>query len=345
MLPQLAFALLSSLVFAAPSIPELEALLKMNPDKISARMQLADAQFKARRFDQVVALLNPYTDQLSDEGFLMLGSAYSQQKDYLNEVRTLSVISARKEADHRWHMLLAQAYIKHSSTLPKDKQPPMLTLAIQNLRKTLELQPKYKPAFDLLLNTLLQQKANNEARELLVEGISKFGQRADLYRELCRVDSTDGYLVQALDNCRIAIKLAPTYPDNYVYLVQTLHDQGEHEAAERNVISAARKFPKSEFVQWAAGTVFIKKKNYPVAARYFGAGLRADPKAVRSEFGLAQSLFESGDEEAALEHFTKACAADKSTFDVFLAAGQKIKQKGNSSLGGKYTQGAYACRN
>src|SRR6185312_243873 len=132
---------------------------------------------------------------------------------------------------------------------------------------------KYKPAFDLLLNTLLVIKADNEARELLMDGIKKFGERAEFYRDLCRLDSTDGFLVQALANCRRAIKLAPGFPDSYVYLVQSLYDQKELEHADKDIVSAARRFPNSEFVPWAAGMLFLKKKTFAVAARYFQAAV------------------------------------------------------------------------
>jgi len=341
----LLFFTLFSINAWSASVADLEAQLKQMPDRLSNRVQLANAYFKINQFSKVVELLNPYTDQLDENSFLLLGSAYSSLKDHMNEVRVLTVMTSKKEVDHRWYMLLGQAHLKHASTLPQDKQPPVHTLAIQSLRRTLQLQPKFKPAYDLLLITFLQQRAHNEARELLAEGIANFGRRADLFRELCRIDSGDGFLVQAIDHCREAIKLAPTYPDNFVYLVQTMYDQGENEQAERNITAAARKFPQSEFVQWAAGTLFMKKKNYPVSARYFSTGLKADGNSIRCAFGLAQSLYETGDEETALPHFVKACAADKATFHTFLSAGAKLKQKGNTSLGGRYTQAAYACKN
>lgn len=329
------------------TISELEAKLKQTPDRVTVRVVLASQYFKAGQFDKVAPLLNPYTDQLDDNGFLVLANSYSQLKDYTNEVRVLNVLLGRSDEDYRWHMLMAHAYLKLASTLPKDEKAARTaqTSAIQQLRQVLTLQPKFKPAFDLLLVTFLNQRSNNEARELLTDGLARFGPRAELYRDLCRLDSLDGFLVQSIENCRLAIKLSPNYPDNYVYLVQTLYDQGEFEQAERNITAAARKFPASEFVQWAAGTLFIKKKNFPVSSRYFEAAVKTDPNSIRGHFGLAQSLLENGDAEAALPHYIKACAGDPTTYEAFLIAGAKVKQKGNTSLGQKYSQAGYACRN
>jgi len=302
---------------------------------MGTRIQLASIYIKQNEFDKVIALLNAYTDQLPDEGYLALASAYSNKKDFTNEIRVLNLLVAKREDDYRWHMLLAEAYIKSASVqLTPEKNKDLVTSAIQQLRKVLGKQPKFKPAFDRLLDTLLINKLHNDARELLMEGIEKFGERAELYRDLCRLDSTDGFLVQSLNNCRDAIRLAPTFPDNYVYLVQSLHDQKDDQQAERTIVNAAKRFPNSEFVQWAAGTLFLRKKNFPVSERYFKAALTASPRATRSRFGLAQSLFETGSYNAALENYIAACASgEQPIIDNFLAAGGRLKQNGNYKLG------------
>jgi tetratricopeptide (TPR) repeat protein len=334
-------------VFAQQSAPELELDLQKHPDRLSVRLQLANIYLAQKQFDRVIALLNPYTDQLTNQGFLALGNAYSNKQDYTNEVRVLGLLVAKEDDNFQWHMLLGEAYLKQASVQkPADyeKRKDFNTNAIQQFRRALHLSPKYKPAFNILLTTLLQQKAHNEAREVISEGINKFGDRPELYSELCRLDSNDGYLAQAVKSCRMAIKIAPDYPDNYVYMVQALYDQKEEQQAESDMVSAARKFGHSEFVQWAAGMIFLKKKNYAVSQRYFATALSADPKSGRSQFGLAQSLFESGDEKGSYEHFMKACAADPSTVDTFLAAGGRLKQKGNYQLGDKFVTSATSCK-
>lgn len=323
----------------------LEAELKKKPDSLRLRMELANLHSRENRPDKVIDLLNPYTDQLDNTGFLLLASSYSAKKDYANEARVLLILSAKDEQNYQWHMLLGQAYLKRASQNPSaDNHASLLTSGIQELRKTLQLNKKFKPAFDLLLNTLLEEGSNNESRELLMEGLQKFGQRPELFRELCRIDATDGFLVQAVQNCRMSIKMSPNFADHYVYLAQALHDQQEDQQAERTILNAAKRFTKSEFVQWAAGTLFLRKKNYPVASRYFRAALQADAKESRSHIGMAESLFESGSEQQALEHFVAACKADGASLEKFMAAGGRLKQKGNMELGTKYIQAANTCR-
>lgn len=328
-----------------PPSARLEAQVKARPSSVKLREQLANAYAKENRPDKVIETLDPYTDQLGENGFLLLAISYSFKKDYANEVRVLKTFVSQHEENIKVRMLLAQAYLKQAYDRPNAENfDEILTSGIQELRRTLEVNRKYKPAYDLLLKTLLEQKNHNEARELLMEGINLYGERPELYRELCRLDSTDGFLVQAVHNCRESIRVSPNFPDHYVYLVQSLHDQGEDQQAERAIVSAAKRFPKSEFVQWAAGTLFMRKKNHPVAARYFEAAYKADPTKARAIFGYAQALFESGHEKDALKYFIKACKADATTVDTFFASGSRLKQRNNAKLGDEYVKEAGRCR-
>lgn len=329
----------------AQTTAALEAKLNKKPDDIRTRFQLAEIYSKEGKVDKTIELLNPYTDQLDDKGYILLAMSFSNKKDFANEVRVLNFAVGKDDENYRWHMLLAQAYIKQANeTTAEPRHAELTTSGIQRLRRVLQLEPKYKPAFDLLLATFLKHKSNNEARELLSEGVTKFGKRPEFFRELCRLDSQDGYLVQAVFHCEESIKISTNYPDHYVFLVQALHDQKEDVRAEKTIVLAARKFPASEFVQWAAGTLFLRKKNYPVAARYFEAAAKAQPNSGRAQFGLAQARFESGDEKGALEPFIRACKYDAATLDTFLAATGRLKQKSNTTLTNEYVKATNTCR-
>lgn len=325
---------------------QLQSELEKKPNNIRVRILLAKHHFASKNFSQIIVLLNAYTDQLNDEGFRLLAFSYDQQKDHANEVRILRLASEKDEENYEWKMLLGQAYLKQANaTKEPERNAQLVTSGIQQLRAVLRLQTKYKPAFDLLLKTLLAQKAHNEARELIMEGIDKFGRRPELFHELCRLDAKDGYLVQAVSNCSESIKISPTYPDHYVFLVQALHDQKEDIRAERQIVSAAKRFPNSEFVQWAAGEFFRRKKNYPVSSRYFQAAVKADGKSARAHYGLAQTLMEQPKMEAqAFEHFVFACKNDHTTIETFLSAGSRLKHAGNMELGNKFTRAASTCR-
>ena len=154
----------------AQSAAVLEKKIQEDPDNIAARVKLAEVRLNEGQYAKAAELLNSYTDQLNSAGFRALAFAYSSLKKYDDEVRVLSIIAKKEEDNHEWHMLLGQAYIKQAAAFinsDQEKNQRLLTQGIQQLRQTLKLQPKYKPAFDLLLKTFIAQKANNEARELL----------------------------------------------------------------------------------------------------------------------------------------------------------------------------------
>ena len=93
-LPLLSLILFSSLTFAQ-SVPQLEAALKKNPDDMKARERLAGIHAAKNEHDKTIELLNPYTDQLKDSGFLLLANSYAKKKDFTNEVRTLNFLVAK----------------------------------------------------------------------------------------------------------------------------------------------------------------------------------------------------------------------------------------------------------
>lgn len=315
-------------------------------EQAATRFQQANDAMAEGKVDKVIELLNPYTDQLSQPGYLLLANAYSKKKDFVNEVRVLTLLTTKAEDNYQWHLLLAQAYLKQgNATKDPVANKELIDKGVQTLRKVLQLSPKYKPAFDSLVRTLLSQNANYEARELLAEGLNKFGRRPEIYKELCRLNSMDGFLVQAIGFCKESIELSPDFPDSYVYLTQSLDDQGEKIAAEKEIVLAARKFPKSEFVQWAAGKLFTNRKNISVAKRYFEQGTVAKADSARAYFGLANSLLELADYEKALPAFTKACQLDASmSYETFLNAASRLRQKGLGTLAEKYTSAAYGCK-
>ena len=134
----------------AQSASELEADLQKHPDHLNARTQLGNIYLQQKNYEKVIALLNSYTDQLTNQGFLALASAYSNRKEYVDEVRTLNLLVLKEPDDFHWHMLLGQAYLKEVS-IQGDyiKKKDLATLAIQQFRQSLKLQPKYKPAYDI----------------------------------------------------------------------------------------------------------------------------------------------------------------------------------------------------
>jgi tetratricopeptide (TPR) repeat protein len=183
-----------------------------------------------------------------------------------------------------------------------------------------------------------------EARTVINDMTRKFGKRPELYNELCRLYSIDGFIEQALQTCHQAIQLSPQNAKNFVYMANSYKDQKEPEKAGKLLSNAAKRFPKSEFLQVAAGDFYQGQKNHPVAARYYEKAVALNPKMAEAQIGLARSLTETGRFKEAYPHFFAACRADSQTLPEFQEALVKVRQSGNSDLESQFSRGIYSCK-
>lgn len=326
------------------SMVTLAAAPKTDNAALVSRLKNASIEYEKSDYAKVIELLNPYSEELPNPGLMILANSYSKRSLYNDEVRILRVLAGKNERNYQALMLLGQGLEKQALvTKDADAAKKLRIEAVQIYRNVFHMNPKFKTGFDSLYSLLLLLKADSEARDILQEALERYGHTPVLVKEMCRLDSTGGFVSQAMNSCRESIKLSPNTPDSYVYLSQSFFDQKENNSAERQLVGAANRFPASEFVQWSAGTVFLKKKNYPTSARYFGQAVKADPTSARATFGYAQALYESGQEKEALPVFKKACKMDPATVvEPFFAAASRLRQKG-SPLAAAYKEGASGC--
>ncbi len=328
-----------------PKFLKLEALLKENPDSLAHRELLAEEYFRAKQYDRVTSLLNPYTNVISTTALLNLASAFRAQKNYSSQVQVIRLVVRKDPESHQPHTILGHALLELAkNTRDPESQKKFQDEAIGSLRSSIRIRPDYKPAYDSLLNFFVENKNNYESRVLAQDMLKRFGQRPELLSELCRLYSTDNYLDQAIESCRAAIQSAPNSTDNHVYLALAYRDSKKESLAAQTLVKAAKKFPQSEFVQRSTGEYYFEQKNYPVAARYYQQAVVIEPKSAASHLGLAQSLFESEKIDESLPHFIKACELDSTKVSGILEAAAKVRQKGQTVLASKFSNGGYSCR-
>lgn len=324
---------------------KLEASMKASPQRLDIREQLARLSLQAKEWDKVVEYLNSYTDVISPSGFLLLAAAYQEKKNFSEAVRVLNLLSDKRPKDEEVHYIVGDAKLKWAQTTKDLKSRQDLeNQAVENFRTAIKLKKNFGPAHSALVNYFIEASLNMEAREQLAEMLKIFGPRPDIHTDLCRLFAVDGFLSQAIANCSKAVRLSPRQPSNFVYLAQAYFDQKELEKSESTLINAARSFPQSEIVQYAAGHFFFKKNNFPVAARYLSQAVAANAESARSQLNFAQALFETGQETEALGHFQKACQLNSSLQSDFMAAATKLRLKGSTPLSARYSQAAGACR-
>lgn len=313
------FWLTFSLVATASGLSALEARLNKNPSDLKARQELSRHYFQKKNYKKVIELLAPYSNEISSTYLNFLADAYGKESDLLNQTRTLQIYQEKEPHAHRPYFLLGEVYLAQKDY---DK-------AAENYQIAVKKSPKHRPTYNGLLKVYEATKQNYEARSLLNEMIRAFGPRGEFVTAQCRLHTDSGFLAEALEFCKEAVRREPKVADNHVYLATTYDLQKKQQAAERVFNQAAKQFPKSEFVQWATGDHFFGRKNYATAARYLKLAVKLDPKSRRSQLGLAESLFELGDLEKAREHYFEACKLDKSNtaLEAFRTAASKLRNK------------------
>ena len=328
--------LIPTVGLSAESISELKAKLASNPQRISVRQALAAEYSKKKLYNEVIDILSPFSNEIDEDSLLTLSAAYREMGDNINEIRILQFYSEKSPDRFRPYFLLAQAYSKNNQ----------LDEAAQNYRKSIELAPKHLPSFEGLLNIFSEQKQNYESRTLINDMARIFGMKKEWQNQLCRLLAIDNFIDDALSACKKAISQQPSHPDNHIYLANTYYNQDNFVAAERIFSTAARQFPKSEFVQYAAGEYFLNQKKYPIAIRYLKQAIKNNSESMRGHLTLALALFEDKKYAEGLPHFEKSCKLDKTkeTLTAIKNSAAKLRQSNESEHAKNYDRVAALCQ-
>lgn len=317
------------------SMSMLEEKLKAEPDNIKIRSSLALHYSRSNGHDtKVIELLSPFTDELSLSSLLQLAVAYQNVEKYTDEIRVLKKALESGPKRYDIHYRVGLAYLKTEK----------FTEATNSMRDAIKIQRRFRQAYDSLLDIFQRTKNNYESRNILRDMVKIFGKDPLIYSHLCRLDSIDGYLESAIKACRKAMSIDRDFPDNYVYLAQSLIDSKDETSAGKVLIQAARRFPKSEFVQWATGEYYLRQKNYTGAQTYFSKAVLADEKSSRSLAGLAVCQFEQENHEDALASFSKACEIDENVVEKIREAAGKLRLAKKDEISRRYTKQIQDCK-
>ena len=320
---------------AEGSLSAMEKRLAAAPDNIKLRIQFAaELGHKKGSEQKIIDTLNPYADEVPLESQLLLAAAYNGLKKFKDEVRVLKKVVEKAPTNHEAYYILGHAHLNAKEQVD----------AVASFRRAIKLNRAYREAYEALLMIFEKAGDNYESRIVLKDMQKQFGKDPSSMSHLCRLDSTDGYLDAAILNCQKAIKMDSKKPDNHVYLAQSLSDKKNESKAGKVLITASKKYPKSEFVQWAAGQYYFKQNNYPVAAKYFNRAVTANDKSARAYLGFALSIFEQKKYDEALKAFMSACEIDESVLEKLREAQGKLRSIKEDDWSKRYSREVYECK-
>lgn len=270
----------------------------------------AQTALKQKDYEKVIQLLSPEIEKLNREGLFALAKAYSSLKKHEAAIKAYTASLALNPKDHEAKTLIgAEQFVSG-----KDKE------ALINLKEALEINPRFTPAYRVLIHYYERKKNKYEQRLLYEDMISNVGETTGAVTKLCELCTLDRLYDLAVKYCQKGIARNPQIASNYVYLGLTFKETGEGAKAEENLKKAASDFPKSDLAQLTYAQFLDEKKNFILSYTYYKNAISADPKSVPALLGYGNASLEIQKYEEALNAYRKACELDKKTIPSFRRA-------------------------
>ena len=221
--------------------------------------------------------------------------------------------------------------------------------AISIYRRVIELDSNSLDAYKKLLNAFDVNSEKNknfryEQRVILTDMIKKFGAQLDFYARFCRLYSEDGFVAETIKNCKKAIELDSSNPDNYIYLGRAFVDQKKGEKGRKLIYETASEYPQSALAQKMAGKMAFAQNNFPYALKYYSGCVKIEVKNSVCLEGVAQSAYEMQDYKKALEAYKAACYLDRRHIQIFRVAAAKLRSSARQKWYLKFQNGLDNCR-
>ena len=317
-----------------PKMEKIKAKITANPKDWDSLVELAQDLINAKDFTAAINLLQPHIDSLPRSGLIALAKAYASTSDFTDELKVLQLTMSKHPKDYVVQTMIGDTYALNP--LRKDE-----ALAAYQLAR--EMNGRYRPAFEGQIKVLERDQQYYEARSVLNDMITLFGEEAKLFNTLCRLYSIDNYFEKAIETCEAAIKKTPGLPDNYVYLSSALQGEEKMDRYFKVLGDASSRFPASEMVQVANASAYLQKKDYSEAYKYFRRATQATPKTSRAYLGLANASFELQKYQEALDAYFQTCKLDKRETKDFRIAIGKLRERRESQWQSKFETGLINC--
>jgi tetratricopeptide (TPR) repeat protein len=313
--------------------PPLKSAVKAPVAADTSLNTTAEAAFKKGDYEAVTKLLWKNIESLDHRELVLLALAHEKKKEAANMLKVANILTSKDPKDFQGFYLTGTAHWMNKKSAE----------ALEALKTTLELNPKYQPAYDRLAEMYEQKNNMYELRILYQDMVEQLGPKPEFLSKLCEINATDFTEDQAIKYCKEALAKDPRRADNQVYLGLTRLHAGDKEEAKKVLKSAADAHTKSEFAQYSYASLLDDEKNFLEASKYYNAGVVADPKASRSWLGYAKASFEIQKFEQALEAFKKACKLDRKMAVSFRKAANLLKASKDATWVAPYETASESC--
>lgn len=261
----------------------------------------AERLFKEKKYSEVTLLLWKKIENLDKNSLFLLAQAHEKENQFSEMIRVTTLMIGKNEKDFQAFAIKGRALMG----LKNEKE------ALEAFKKSAELNPKYRPAYDGL-SKIYDQRANfYELRILFEDMLTTFGPDSHIISRLCEINTKDGVNTQALRTCNLGIDNYPSVASNYVNKGLALKQQGETDQAIQVLKNAAVKFPGSESAQYSYANLLEDLKNFIEAFKFYKATVSINSKNELALMGLARSAVQIRNFEVAYEALHSACEVNR----------------------------------
>lgn len=259
--------------------------------------------YDKEQYDLLIKNYSSHTGQMDVGGLYLLGQSYQRKKEYDSAIRIYELIIKKNEKE-------APAYRKKAEALVEARRYPE---AIKNLKKAIELNPKYEVAHVELAETILKYKPKNraDARSIYEDLVKTFGLKLEYQVQICDLSVKEGHHKMATQACQKVLKLNPSNAVALIGLGQILKDQMEFEKSDKYFNKIKNDFLESEQVQFYVGEYFQERGQWPKALESYQRAAELKPKELRYLIAAGRGACELQNLSECFNYFEKACQLDE----------------------------------
>jgi len=291
----------------AKAIPELQAVLALDPNNFDARANLGVLTFFQGNYEQALPLLR----------------AVVAAKPDLWKIQSLLGIAERKTGDDHQGRLDLEAAFPHLDE-PKLKSQVGLELvesysSTGDLDKASDLIAQLlaaEPTDPALLYTSYRIHADMMARDLLTLSLSD-PNSAQLHQAIAHELQRTHDLAGTISNLRQALALDPNLPDIHFELAEALHASDDQRLRAESVEQyklAVLTNPTDPKAATRLGDIEVENGDLDGAEKSYQQALKLQPNSPDAEIGMANVLSEQGNPTAAAPLLEQVLAADPSNY-------------------------------
>jgi tetratricopeptide (TPR) repeat protein len=291
----------------AKAIPELQAIVSLDPSNLDARANLGVLLFFQGSYDQALPLLQAVVASNPD----------------LWKIQSLLAIAERKTGDDH------QGRIDLETAFPHIEEPKLKTnvgleliesyTAIGDLDKASDLIARLlavAPTDPALLYTAYRIHSDMMAEDLLSLSLSD-PDSAQLHQAIAHELQRTHDLEGTIRNLRQALALDPNLPGIHFELAEALHasdDQRLHAEAVQQYKLAVLTNPTDPKAATRLGDIEVENGDLDAGEKNYQQALKLQPNSPDAKIGMANVLTERGDPAAAAPLLEQVIAADPSNY-------------------------------